>query len=159
MEFDIEFGVATMCRDATMQSVILELRTDADWDRFNKIKDTAKQRTKDEVDDFARDKPELLNKARKDIIDKAGSLTFEHPTPFGTDKFSTSATERQAVLKITNDHQARLVGIKSVETEGYDELRQDIHAREGVRDHARDAFARTTDRRNSDERRMPSRDR
>ena len=156
MEFDIELGVATMFRDATMQSIIPELRTEADWESFNKIKDTAKQRTKDEVDNFDRDKPELLIKARQDLNDKAGSLTFEHPTPFGADKF---ATEGQAAVKITNDHQARLLGIKSEETEGYDELKQEIHAREGVRDHARDAFARTTDRRKGEERRMPSRDR
>lgn len=156
MELDIEFGVATMCRDATMQSIILELRTEADWDSFNEIKDTAKQRTKREVDDFDRDKPELLIKARQDLNDKAGSLTFEHPTPFGTDKF---ATERQAAVNITNDHQARLLGIKFRETEAYDELKQEIHAREGVRDYARDAFARTTDRRGGEERRMPTRDR
>lgn len=159
MEFDIELGIATMFRDATMQSIIPELRTEADWDSFNEIKDTAKQRTKDEVDDFARDKPELLIEARKDIIDKAGSLTFDHPTPFGIDKFDTSAGDRQAAVKITNDHQSRLLGIKSEETEGYVELRQDIHAREGVRDHARDAFARTNKRQNGKERKMPSRDR
>jgi len=155
MEFDIELGVATMFRDATMQNIVPELRTEADWDSFNEIKDTAKQRTKDEVDGFDRDKPELLIKACKDLNDKAGSLTLEHPTPFGTDKF---VNERQAVVKITNDHQARLLAIKSEETEGYDQLKQDIHAREGVRDHARDAFARTTDRRAGEERRMPTRD-
>ena len=156
MEFDIELGVATMFRDATMQNIIPELRTEADWDNFNEIKDTAKQLTKKEVDDFDRDKPELLIKARQDLNDKAGSLTFEHPTPFGTDKF---ATERQAAVNITNDHQARLLGIKFRETESYEDLKQEIHIREGVRDQARDVFARTTDRRAGEERRMPTRQR
>ncbi|MCF6277212.1 MAG: hypothetical protein L3J16_00465 [Anaerolineales bacterium] len=159
MEFDIELGVATMFRDATMQSIVPELRTEADWDRFNNIKDTAKQRTKEEVDDFERDKPQRLVEARKDLIDKAGSLTLEHPTPFGTDKFEKSAIERQAASKITNDHQARLLGIKSEETEAYSNLKQSIHTREGVQDQARDAFARTTDRQKGEHQRMPTRDR
>lgn len=159
METDLETGIATMFRDVTMESVVLELRTKADWDRFTGIKDTAKQRTKDEVDGFERDKPELLIKARKELIDKAGSLTLTHPTPFGTDKFDKSAIAGQAAVKITNDHKARLLGIKFEETKSYDELTQDIHAREDVRDQARDAFARTTDRRKGEERRMPTRDR
>jgi len=159
METNLETGIATMFRDATMESVVLELRTKADWDRFTNIKDTAKQRTKDEVDGFEQDKPELLIKARKDLIDRAGSLRLEHPTPFGTDKFDKSAIARQAAVKITNDHQARLLGIKSEETDSFTELKQDIHTREGVRDQARDAFARTTDRRGGEERRMPTRDR
>ncbi len=159
METDLETGIATMFRDATMESVVLELRTKADWNRFSDIKDTAKQRTKDEVDGFEQDKPELLIKARKELINRAGSLRLEHPTPFGTDKFNKSAIARQAAVKITNDHRARLLGIKTDETDAFSELKQDIHAREGVRDHARDAFALTNDRRAGEERRMPTRDR
>ncbi len=159
MENDLELGVATMFRDAMMQSIVPELRTQADWDRFNEIKDAAKQSEHDEVESFKQDKTQRLTDARKELIDKAGSLTFEHPTPFGTDKFDKSANDRAAHIMVENDHQARLLGIKAEETDGFDGLKQDIHAREGKRDHARDAFARTTDRRSSEDRPLPSRDR
>jgi hypothetical protein len=147
MPSELELGLAMTFRDATMQSVILELRTIADWDRFNTIRDGAKQRTKEEVDGFERDRPARLAAARKDIIDKAGEKNFEHPAPFGTDKFDKAAIERQAVTKIFNDHYSTLMKIKGEETKAYDGLRDDIHAREGVRDMAREAFGRSTDRR------------
>lgn len=152
MPSKIELGVAAIFRDATMQSVILELRTIADWDRFNTIKDGAKQRTKEEVDGFERDRPARLAAARKKIIDKAGEKNFEHPAPFGTDKFDKATIERQAVTKIFNEHYSALMKIKGEETKSYDSLRDDIHAREGVRDVAREAFGRSTDRRGTPDR-------
>jgi hypothetical protein len=159
MTTDIELGMAEMFRDATKQSVVLELRTPQDWDRFNEIKDMAKQHEREETEYFQREKPLLLATARKELIDKAGSLTLEHPSPFGTDRFNKDAIERQANMQVENDHQARLLGIKARESDGYAELSYDIQAREGVRDHARDAFARSTDRRDGQDRRIPTRDR
>lgn len=156
MPLEIELGIAEMFSDATRQSMVQELRTQDDWDRFNAIDQNARQRTRDEIDGFERDRPLRLAAARKDIIDKAGALTFEHPTPFGTDKFNKDEIERQAVARVFNDHQSTLMSIKADEVAAYDTLRADIHAREGVRDLARDAFARSTDRRNGDERRTPT---
>ncbi|WP_386627518.1 hypothetical protein [Sulfitobacter geojensis] len=159
MTSDITLGMAEMFRDANRESVTLELRTPQDWDRFNKIKDMAKQHEREETEFFQREKPLLLAEARKELIDKAGSLTLEHPSPFGTDRFNKDTIERQAHMQVGNDHQARLLGIKARESDGYAELREDIQAREGLRDHAREAFARSTDRRDGQDRRMPSRDR
>lgn len=159
MPSDIEFGVASMFRDATMQSVIFELRNDGDWERFNAIKDEAKQRTKDEVDGFERNREGRLAAARKNLIDKAGALTFEHPAPFGADKFNKTAIERQAVTKIFNDHHAALLTIKTEEADAYAALKDDIQARENTRSVARDTLTPTTDRHSGEDRRVPSRDR
>lgn len=159
MSSDIELGVTAMFRDAIRESIVPELRSQDDWDRFKAIDLEAKRRTKDQVDGFERDRPERLAAARKEIIDKAGSLTLEHPTPFGTDKFDKTAIERQAVTKIFNDHHAALLAIKTEETDAYGALRDDIHARENTRGLARDTFTRATDRRTGEDRRMPTRDR
>jgi GrpB-like predicted nucleotidyltransferase (UPF0157 family) len=159
MESDIELGVATMFRDATQNSIVLELRTPADWERYTDIRDTSLAREKQEVAHYTRDKPQLLADARKALIDKAGALTPEHPTPLGTDRFNESAIDRQAHIKVENDHQARLLGIRQDESAGYADLKQDIHARENVRDQARDAFTRTVDRRSGEDCRMPTRSR
>ena len=159
MTSDIELGVAAMFRDAVRQNVVLELRTEADWKRHTAIETEARQRTREEIDRFESDRPVLLAAARKEIIDKAGAKTFEHPTPFGIDRFSKDEIERQAVDKIFNDHQSRLAQIKAEETTAYEELRDDIHAREGVRDRARVDFSRATDRRRGAERERPNQSR
>ena len=159
MTSDIGLGMADLFRDVNKESDTLELRTPQDWDRFHEIKDTAEQHEREETGYFQREKPLLLADARKEFIDKAGSLTLEHPSPFGTDRVNKDAIERQANMQVENDHQARLLGITARESDGYAELRHDIQAREGVRDHARDALARSTDRLNGQDRRMPTRDR
>jgi hypothetical protein len=152
MPSKLELGVSAMFRDAVKQSIVIELRTQGDWDRFKAIDEGARQQTRDEVDSFERDRPARLAAARKKIIDKAGEKNFEHPAPFGTDKFDKAAIERQAVTKIFNEHYSALMKIKGEETKSYDSLRDDIHAREGVRDVAREAFGRSTDRRGTPDR-------
>lgn len=159
MVTDIQLGIATMFSDATRQSVVLDLRSDADWARFNEIDSRAQKRTNDEIRDFEANYDERVASARKEIIDRAGAKTFDHPSPFGTDKFSKSEINRQAVTKVQKDHDARLIQIKQEEAEAYHSLRHDIHEREGVRDIARDAFTRATDRRLGQDRRMPDRSR
>jgi len=157
METDLELGIATMLRDATMQNVVLDLRTPTDWVEFNRIKDTARQDEQNEIETFRENKPELLVKAREELIDKAGSLTHGHPTPFGTDRFDKSTIDRQAMIKVENDHQARLLGIQQRESDDYSDLKDDIHVREQSRGRGREAFSRATDRRGNQDRRMPER--
>ena len=151
---DIELGVATMFRDATQQNIILELRKPEDWAQFNKLRDMAAERERNAVERFERDKPQLIAEARKEIIERAGAKTFEHPTPFGTDRFSKSEIDRQARHSVEMDHQAEILRLRTDEAESYAELKHDICERENVRDLARDAFARATDRRSGADRRM-----
>jgi len=157
MVSDLEVGMATMFRDATMQNTTLELRTQADWDRFTGIQKNARQKEQDEKTSLQRDKPQLLAEARQALIDKAGSLTHEHPTPSGTDRFNKSDIDRQAGIKIENVHQARLLGIKQDEAEAYSTLKEDIRAREGVRGNSREAYTQAIDRRSGPDRRQPQR--
>ena len=151
---DIELGVATMFRDATQQNIILELRKPEDWAQFNKLRDMAAERERNAVERFERDKPQLIAEARKEIIERAGAKTFEHPTPFGTDRFSKSEIDRQARHKVEMDHQAEILRLRTKEAETYAELKHDFHERENVRDVARDAFTHATDRRSGADRRM-----
>ncbi|MEP2717934.1 hypothetical protein [Pseudophaeobacter sp.] len=82
MPSEIEISIAEMFSDATRQNMVTELRTQDDWDRFKAIDETARQRTRDEIDGYERDRPLRLAAARKDIIDEAGSLTFESSHAF-----------------------------------------------------------------------------
>tara|TARA_R110002074_G_scaffold399160_1_gene591930 strand:+ start:338 stop:793 length:456 start_codon:yes stop_codon:yes gene_type:complete len=149
--------MVTMFRDATKQSIILELRTQDDWDSFNTIDKDARDRTKDEVDGFERDRNARVAATSKKLIDEAGELNLEHPAPFGTDKFDRAAIERQAVTQVFNEHWSTLLGIKSDEADAYVALGDEIRARENTRGLARESFNQSTDRRMSIERRGPTR--
>ena len=154
MSVELELGISTMYRDATMQSIVLELRTPSDWDRFNDIRAKAAKAEEDEIARFDRDKPELLAKAREELIDKAGSLTHVHPTPIGTDLFDKSEIDRQAHILVENDHLGRILKIRNAETEALSELKDDIQTRERKRGRARDDFTRS-----SADQRLPHRSR
>lgn len=159
MASDLELSVTAMFRDATMQTTIPELRTDADWKRFNEIKEEAEQHTNEELEAFERDRPTLLAEARKELIEKAGALTLDHPTPMGIDRFSTSNIEDQAVSQVDLAHQGRLTAILKNEADAHDGLKKDIEMREDTRGMARDGFARATDRRDGEDRRAPTQSR
>tara|TARA_R110002072_G_scaffold266193_4_gene425049 strand:+ start:60 stop:539 length:480 start_codon:yes stop_codon:yes gene_type:complete len=157
MSSETELSMVTMFRDATKQSIILELRTQDDWDSFNTIDKDARDRTKDEVDGFERDRNARVAATSKKLIDEAGELNLEHPAPFGTDKFDRAAIERQAVTQVFNEHWSTLLGIKSDEADAYVALGDEIRARENTRGLARESFNQSTDRRMSIERRGPTR--
>lgn len=157
MSSETELSMVTMFRDATKQSIILELRTQDDWDSFNTIDKDARDRTKDEVDGFERDRNARVAAASKKLIDEAGELNLEHPAPFGTDKFDRAVIERQAVTQVFNEHWSTLVSIKTEEAEAYATLKDDIHARENTRGLARESFGDAADRRIGVERRGPTR--
>lgn len=159
MEHALEIEMAKMFRDATMQSVVLELRNPDDWDRFNEILTDAKKAEDDEVADYDENKDQRIAEATKELIDKAGAFTFEHPTPIGTDQLNKAKINRQAKIKVENDHQATLLGIIERQNDGFEELTRDIRAREGKRDYVREAFSRSNDRRSGEDRRAPSRNR
>lgn len=158
-ETALELDVATMFRDATQQSIILELRTPEDWDHLNDIRDTAARLEKEEEEAFGRDKPRLLAEATKKLIDKAGSFIHTHPSPVGTDGFGKSKIARQAEIMVENDHVGRVLKIRNTAAENYTELGDDIRAREETRGIARGEFSRVNDRRSGGDRRLPSRDR
>ena len=153
MPSDIEGGIAAMFRDATEQSAVLVLRNAQDWERFNALKDRARQKTQAEVDDFARNQPKRLAAARKAIIDQAGARNHDHPAPFGGDKFDKARIDRQARTLVANNHQKRHLAIQAEEATSFEDLKQDIRSRDGIRGLAQIGFARAIDRRMGPDRR------
>lgn len=154
MQTDLNHGVTTLFRDATKQNLMQSLKTPEDWESFNKIQDTAREAEQSEKADFDRDKSDLFVKAREDVINKAGSNTFEHPTPYGTDKFAKSTTEAQARQKVEHGHQNRLTKIREDEGLAYAGLKQGIRAREQSRGMPTEDFNRVNDRRSEPDRRI-----
>lgn len=159
MQTELQAGIAKMFRDATMENTVIQLRSQGDWDRFNAIRDQAHAQRKAEEQNFERDRPKLLAKAREELIHRAGALTHEHPTPVGTDRFDKDRINTQAEKLVYGAHQVRLQTIQAQEVEGFTLLKDDILAREGVRGRAQESFNRVNDRRSGQDRRQPQRTR
>lgn len=130
MEPDLNLGVTTLFRDATKQNLMQSLKTPEDWENFNKIHDDAREAEDREIAAFGLNKSDRIAEALKDVINEAGSKTFEHPTPYGTDKFGRSANEAEALRRVEQAHQNRLTKIREAEGLAYTALKQGIRARE-----------------------------
>jgi len=160
MARSLELGVSELFRDAVMESTTLELRTKDDWSRFREIQNDVTQREQEIRTRFESDRRDLIAKAREELLRRAGSLTHEHPTPFGTgtDKFDKTQITKQAERMVDQGHQSDLLKLREAEAEAYSTLRDSIRGRENVRGQSREAFARAVDRRSGEDRRGPARE-
>jgi len=157
MQTDLNLGVSTLFRDATKQNLMQSLKTNADWDAFNKIDRTARDAEQAENIAFKRDKPGLVAKELEKVINEAGSRQFQHPAPFGSDRFSKSANQAEALRRVEHAHENRLTKIRDEEGLAYATLNQTIRARDQSRGMATQEFTRVTDRRDGLDRRLPTR--
>ncbi|KIC51052.1 hypothetical protein [Tateyamaria sp. ANG-S1] len=154
MHTSLDLGVTTLFRDATKQNLMSSLKTTSDWERFKQIDRNARAAEQQEKDTFDRDKADLLAKAREELINEAGSKTFEHPTPLGTDRFNKTTIDAEARRRVEQAHETRLIKIREDEGLAYAKLKQDIRAREQARELPSNEFNRVNDRRDGQDRRM-----
>ena len=147
MDEDLQLGVTTLFRDATKQNLMSALKTPQDWQQFHNIKAEAKKLERAEKEAFDLNKDNLVAEALEKIINEAGSKTLEHPTPFGTDKFSTSANAAEALRRVERAHQGRLTKIRDDEGFAYAALNQGIRIREQSQGVATRDFNLVNDRR------------
>ena len=158
MSYDADMAMQEMYRDALMEQTVRHLQTDSDWRRFRAISGEAKKQRDQENQSYKDDYGLRVSKKIEELQRKAGSKTYEHPTPAGVDQFAPGRLHREAQRLVRHEHRQRLYAILNDEVAGYEALSEDIRARDRVRNHARDEFTRVVDRRNGPDRRMPSRD-
>jgi len=158
MSYDADMAMQEMYRDALMEQTVRHLQTDSDWRRLRAISDTAKKHRDQENQGFKDDYGLRLSKKIEELQRKAGSKTYEHPTPAGVDQFASGRLNREAQRIVRHEHRQRLYAILNDEVAGYEALSEDIRTRGREKGRARDDFTRTVDRRTGQDRRMPSRD-
>lgn len=154
MSFDTEYALQDIFREAVKEHLVLNLTTDADWARFRRISETARDQIEIENKSYRRDYKARIDKARQEILRKAGSLTHDHPTPHGIDRFDKDAINREAQRIVRHDHERRLCTIREQEIGSYEELQRDIRTRDQNKGRARVSFTRATDRRSGPDRRQ-----
>lgn len=158
MPTEVQISMTKMFRDAVRQSTTLELRRPQDWDAFHEIEVKARKLEKAELADFQNNRDQLVTAEKKRLIDQAGALKHDHPTPMGTDRFNPSDIARNAERNVKLAHESRLIRIREDEAQAYLDLADTIRAREGMQDRARQDFTRSTDRRTCQDRRGPTMD-
>ncbi|MDJ0826435.1 MAG: hypothetical protein QNJ16_13095 [Rhodobacter sp.] len=157
MSFATERAMQEMYCGAIKEKTIRMLQHDVDWRRFRANSERAIARTAEENESYKTDYVLRVGKAREELLRKAGSLTHEHPTPVGTDRFDGDRINRLAQTKVRDDHERTLLAILNDEITGYEDIEESIRAREHFRGGPTKEFKRTTDRRSGRDRRMPER--
>lgn len=153
MSGNTEIAMQELYRDSLKEKTVRILSKDSDWTVFRAIQENAAKHLKEERESYRSDYAGRVDNVRRELIKKAGSKTFEHPTPFGVDKFNPDRINREAQRIVRNRHAQKMATILNVETSGYEALCERIQTRDQVKDLARDEFKRSVDRRTGQERR------
>ena len=158
MTSDTDIALQELYRDGLIEKTVRQLGRDADWQRFRFITSTAREARAQENKDYEENYAARVDKERQELIRKAGSKTFEYPTPMGTDRFSKDRIDRQAQLNVRNDHVNRLHAIVNEEVGHLEAFNADMRDRGRNKGMAREAFTQSTDRRTGQDRRGPTMD-
>lgn len=129
---------------ATRQNLARNLRTAEDWEKFNTIAKETRERIEAEHVAFQQDYETRLADARQVILRENDGLCFDIPRP----KHAPSPADKEALdhtadARVRHDHQLRLAAIQSDELDQYQELRDEVRARDERQGQAREAFTRT----------------
>ncbi|MEM7522450.1 MAG: hypothetical protein AAF360_01560 [Pseudomonadota bacterium] len=122
MAFDIELELqktfaAAVRENAETHLVAPEYRLQA-----QEIAEQHEALRRAERDDLKEHFGQRMDDARRKIIAEEGSLTLEHPTPFGTDRFDKTRIDERALGRVERDHEMTLAMIDTSEAEALREL-------------------------------------
>ena len=147
--------VAMTFRLATLRRESASIKTGPQWQRINAIKERCAR---------LRDQETKLHETRyltrvevqtNALMHKAGQKRFEHKPRFGgADNFNKDALHRQARRQVAAHHHKRLMVIDHEETRLLEKEMPRAGGENRIHGHARDAFAKTVDRRAAKERRQ-----
>lgn len=107
------------------------LRTGADWDRFNTIKRERDARLMTEQAAFKRDYTQRLSDAKQIILREENSVGLDQPLPPWVDAHSNAeALQSKAETRVRADHARREAVIQRDTNDAYLALSADIRARD-----------------------------
>ena len=161
MSFNIEEELQKTFHEAVQQHEAKTLRTPEDWRALINIQNETAELIRDANERYLSEYDTRVEVVRKRLIDQAGRLNFDHPTPFGNDRFDGDATNRQANREVQFDHMRVIEQIKDFEVQKTEGLKSTAHdrdhhrdqSRENIHGKAREAFESVSDRRKGPDRR------
>lgn len=159
MSFNIDWEMAEMFHEAVMQDEAQQLRTSEDWQKADELITRGKAERKKMQETYELEYDTRHEMKRKQIIDDAGRKKFDHPTPFGRDKFDSEAIDRQAHREVQHDHLNDLQISRDNEKQEMENLQETARKRDEKEGILKDDFEKSKDRRQQGDRRGPTRSR
>lgn len=149
------FDLATLRREAKA------IRTPRQWQEAADLQRRCRSARVREKELYATRYLARVETARRRLVNEAGSIRREpKPSWAGQDKFAPDVTLRQAERQVRERHHGRIARIEEFERRELRAIIEHSMSRNNIRGQARDAFVRTVDRReNQDRRRTRERDR
>lgn len=124
------------------------VRAPHQWARIRLLRERCDRVRNEEIQTFRDRYATRVERARRNLIGEAGSPArgLDHPL-FPRDRFSVEDTLRQAQRLVQARHEARLAQIDTIELRELRAILQTCARENTLKDTARDAFFRATDRR------------
>lgn len=159
MSFNIDWEMAEMFHEAVMLHEAQKLRRPEDWQKADELITLGKAERKQMQEAYELEYDTRHEMKRQQIIDDAGRKKFDHPTPFGRDKFDSDAINRQAHREVQHDHQNDLQASRDNEKQEMENLQETARKRDEKEGILREDFEKSKDRRQQVDRRGPTRSR
>ena len=153
MTFNIDWEMAEMLHEAQ------KLRRPEDWQKADELIKLGKAEREQMQEKYELEYDTRHEMKRQQIIDDAGRKKFDHPTPFGRDKFDSDAIDRQAHREVQHDHQNDLQASRDNEKQEMENLQETARKRDEKEGILKDDFEKSKDRRQQEDRRGPTRSR
>lgn len=140
---------------ASLRHEASQLRTPADWERANEIRNRYKREANKQEQRYFKDYDTRVRKILSQLIDKAGAkdLTFKHRW-FGSDNFNKDNLTRKAHRFVQMDQQRRLDSLSESEAKDLGSFMKKIKQRDQLQGKSQKSFERATNRRTGSERRQ-----
>lgn len=131
MTTDTQSLVRAAYEKAVQEHLQKNLRTGADWDRFNTIKRERDARLMTEQAAFKRDYTQRLADAKQIILREENSIGLDKPLPTWVDAHADAeALQAKADTRVRADHARRQAVIQRDANDAYLALSADIRARD-----------------------------
>lgn len=160
MTLDIAKELQKTFDEAVMQHEARSLKQGQDWRQAREIIERGKADRAMHEDKYAREFDTRVEIVRKRLINEAGSLNHEHPSPGGRDRFDHEAIDRQAHREVRLDHERVLQQSHAAQDQAMLALQEGASQRDVAKTQgkARGQFTTASDRRQQPER-SPNRSR
>lgn len=139
---------------ASLRHEAAQKLTGEEWKRYSEIKDRHDQTRRFVNRSYEMDKPELIAKAKRRLIDEAGSKTldFKHRL-FGADRFDKDQLHRRAVRRVEQAQSRDLGDVDRKESAELRALMERSKANQELQEKPKRDFNQAVDRRSGAERR------
>lgn len=154
MEKSIGEQLNEMLHNASLSYTRNVLRTKQDLDDLDEINRRAEEKQAGLNKAYHADYGKRFEMAHGELLRKAAQFNFNHPPPPGGDSDRAAFLKQEAHRQVRTAHEVELIRVREEAQQALESLLDRANRRDQVRNMAREAFLRASDRRSGDDRRI-----